>query len=224
MIVQLLMTLSARATTLPSEPPRAQVARADLAAEAMVNSRSYGIVTADGEDLPVTYYTLDILQHYLGRVDSGTVRLILPGGPLGDRWVHAGAPTLEAGEIVFFIGNINSDDVVRLTGWTRGLFVRSTTTPEVALLSDARRSRMGGVSCEVPAWPVRPLTDAPSGAIDGVPLTADEAVSVRTGPAFVENPTDYGLPWNDLLAAFASCIGQSGNAGRMIPGLRGSNP
>lgn len=224
MVTEVLIMCSARAGTFVSEPPRVQIARAELAVEAVVSSRTYGFVTADGEDLPVTYYTLDIVQHHLGWVDSGTVRLILPGGPLGDRWVHADAPELEPGDHIFFVGNVNADDVVRLAGWTQTLFVRSTTTPEVALLTEPKGTRVGGVSCDVPAWQVRPLADAPSGANDGVPLTADEALSAAGGPVFVENPADFGLPWSDLIATFAACIGQSGNPGRTIPGVLGSNP
>ena len=211
---------SAQATSVVIEPPSDQLSRASIAVEAVVVARQFDMVDDNEEPFPVTYYDLGIRQTHLGRVVSGRIRLVLPGGPLGDgRWVDVDAPLLEPGEHVFLIGTHNDDRIIHLTGFTQSLFIRGGDADRPLALS-ANRDPVGGLDCQTSPWLVRPLDQAPSTLFDGVAMTPEEALSFNHGPVFVETPAEWGVDWTALIETFRGCIATSPNPGTVLGGDR----
>ena len=206
----------ARATTIVSQSPAEQIGRASVAVEATVASVSYGVVQADGEELPLTYYLLDLHDILLGDVASGQLRLVVPGGFIGDQAVEVvSAPVLTAGDRILALGNRLGEDII-LTGWTQTLFIQRDLADPYAVDSEAHL--IAGFGCDEAPWVALPLSDAPSAVYDGVAMTEDEAVSVPGGPVFVAEPERWGMRWTDVVSTYRACILASANPGEQLAG------
>ena len=149
----------AEATTFIPVSVGDQVANGALIIEADVVSVEFGQVFLDGEPLPVRWFELGNADTE-GATPTDRIRLIIPGGPIGDMWTSFhGAPEVAVGDHVVLVGFIDDAGILRLASIGNSVF-RRVGRDNAHAINEAGRV-VDGFSCDATETGMTPPGQAP---------------------------------------------------------------
>jgi len=174
---------------------RDQFDKGEIALEADISGKVEDVIVSDGEKLAITYFELSNVDAGTDKAGEG-VRLLLPGGHLGDLWVEAAeTPRVGVGDHVVLVGTIDSGGVLRLASFGNSVFHRATDVSGSSVVTDPRGDPFIAFPC------------------DGRPTRAGETNAVSEDGS--SKPTQVSAPplvgWDDFVATIRACQAERRN-------------